>query len=159
MMAGLGNNPSFVWRSLLGAREIISKGSVWRIGDGRTTGVSTHYWLSHSSIFLNGAQDGLCVCDLINDNTRQWDRVKIFATFAQRTRDEILAFLLTNPNLPDTMFWKENKAKRFSVRTAYQVALRLQSHNRVEHLSTQLHRPTWNNLWTLNVPPKVRTFI
>ena len=124
------------------------------IGDGRTIGISAHSWLSHSPIFLNGAQDSLRVCDLINGSTRRWDRGKVFATFHQRTRDEIMAFPLTNLNLLDTMFWKENKAQRFSVRTAYQVALRLQNQNRVEHSSAQMHRPTWNKLWTLNVPLK-----
>ena len=33
--AELGNNPSFVWRSLLAARDIIQAGSRWTIGDGR----------------------------------------------------------------------------------------------------------------------------
>lgn len=55
MMAGLGNSPSFVWQSLLAARDNISEGSSLRIGDGRTIGISAHSWLPHSPIFLNGA--------------------------------------------------------------------------------------------------------
>lgn len=70
-----------------------------------------------------------------------------------------MALPLTNHNLIDAIFWKENKAQRFSVWTTYQMALRLQNHNRVEHLAAQLHHPTWNKLWILNVPPKVHSFI
>ena len=51
MEAELGNNPSFVWRSLLAAREIIKEGSRWKVGNGRKIGVFTHIWLSHSSAF------------------------------------------------------------------------------------------------------------
>ena len=34
MDAGLGNNPSYVWRRLLAAREIIQEGAV-KVGDGK----------------------------------------------------------------------------------------------------------------------------
>jgi len=52
MDAELGSNPSYVWRSLLAAKEIICEGSKWGVGDGRTIGVTTHKWLSHKPIFL-----------------------------------------------------------------------------------------------------------
>ena len=50
MDAELGSNPSYVWRSLLAAREIIW--DRWRVGDGNTIGVTTHKWLSHKPVFL-----------------------------------------------------------------------------------------------------------
>ena len=34
MEAEIGCNPSFVWRSLLGARELIRAGTLWHVGDG-----------------------------------------------------------------------------------------------------------------------------
>jgi hypothetical protein len=33
--ASLGNRPSFAWRSLLYAKELIIQGSLWRVGDGK----------------------------------------------------------------------------------------------------------------------------
>uniref|UniRef100_A0A7N2L616 Reverse transcriptase zinc-binding domain-containing protein n=1 Tax=Quercus lobata TaxID=97700 RepID=A0A7N2L616_QUELO len=35
MDAELGSNPSYVWRSLLAAREILWEGSRWRVGDAK----------------------------------------------------------------------------------------------------------------------------
>lgn len=52
MDAVLGNNPSYVWQSLLAARDIIHDGAQWRVGDGQSIKVSTDMWLSHKPIFL-----------------------------------------------------------------------------------------------------------
>lgn len=32
----LGNKPSFAWRSILNARQLLNQGLVWRVGDGRS---------------------------------------------------------------------------------------------------------------------------
>ena len=81
----LGRNPSFVWRSLLEARDIIMEGSRWQVGDGRTIEVATHVWLPHTPIFLQEPTLNMRVCELIDEDTRQWDRGKVLATFAQKT--------------------------------------------------------------------------
>ncbi|XP_075674872.1 putative mitochondrial protein AtMg00310 [Castanea sativa] len=94
MDAELGINPSYVWRSLLAARDVIIEGSKWKVGDGRSIGVLTHIWLSHKLIFLGEQQPGLMVKDLIDSNTMQWDREKIFDLFAHRRRMEILSIPL-----------------------------------------------------------------
>ena len=69
MDAVLGNNPSYVWRSLLAARDIISEGSIWKVGDGRNILVSTHKWLPHKPVFLGDDQPNLHVSDLIDSTT------------------------------------------------------------------------------------------
>ena len=52
MTAELGPNPSFVWRSLLVARDVIREGSTWKVGDGRNIGVLSHKWLQNEPDFL-----------------------------------------------------------------------------------------------------------
>ena len=54
---------------------------------------------------------------------------------------------------------KENKSQRFTVCSAYQVALRLKHPNQAEHSSAHAHGSTWRGLWKLKVPPKVHTFL
>ena len=157
--AELGNNPSFVWRSLLAARDIIHTGSRWTIGDGRNVSVASHSWLPHSPVFLNTPSQDMKVIDLIDKDTWQWDRGKLFATYDRRTCESILALPLTHQNSHDKLIWKENRSQRFTVRSAYQVALRLKYPNQAEHSSVQAHGSTWRKLWKLNVPPKVRTFL
>ena len=47
MEVGLGLNPSFVWRSLLEARELIRAATVWKVGDGRSIKLEDNRWLPH----------------------------------------------------------------------------------------------------------------
>ena len=53
MEADLGDNPSFVWRSLLEARDLIKAGSRWQVGDGKSIGVMSHAWLPDAPVFVN----------------------------------------------------------------------------------------------------------
>ena len=112
----LGHNLSYVWHSLLAAREIIRDGACWKIGDGRKIDVSTHKWLSHKPVFLGEARPKMLVCELMDTETRQWDREKIFDLFAYRTRKEILSIPLQNNTARDSLIWKENGSKKFTVR-------------------------------------------
>ena len=103
MDAKLENNPSYIWMSLLAVRNIICEGSKWKVGNGRTIGVSTHNWLSHEPVFLGEQQQGLMVKDLIDGHTKQWDRERIFDLFTHRTRMEILAIPLPQDTSQDTL--------------------------------------------------------
>ena len=86
MEAELGNNPSYVWRSLLVAREVIREGSMWKVGDGSSIQVSKHKWLPNRPVFLGTPRPQMYVNELIDRATVQWDREKIFNLFAYRTR-------------------------------------------------------------------------
>lgn len=127
------NNPSFVWRSLLSARDVIITGSRWRVGDGSLIGVPTHKWPSHDPIFLGQPNPELQVSDLIDNDSRQWDRGKIHALFSQHTSREILAIPLNNLHTRDSLIWMKNKSRTFSVKSTYQVAVRLKQQHDEEH--------------------------
>ena len=159
MDAELGSNPSYVWRSLLAAREIICEGSKWEVGDGRTICVTTRKWLSHKPIFMGEQQPDLKVKDLIDSDIRQWDREKIFDLFAHRTSMEIMSMPLPRTNTRDVLIWKENKSQSFTVKSAYQVALRMKETTQIEHSTARTEWHLWRKLWRLNVPPKVRMFL
>ena len=54
---------------------------------------------------------------------------------------------------------KENKPQEFTVKIAYQVALWLNHPPSEEHSSVAQDQGLWKRLWSLNVPPKVWTFM
>ena len=79
--------------------------------------------------------------------------------FAPSTRCENLAIPLNALHRRDELEWKENRARRLSVKATYQVALRLLHHDGVEHSNAGIDGKVWKTIWALKVPPKVRNFI
>ena len=159
MEAELGSNPSMVWRSLLQACNVIREGSVWEVGDVRSIGISCHKWLPHPPCFRDEADQDLRECDLINEATHQWDQSILAATFTQATVEDILRIRVDTLNTRDKLTWKENKPRECTVKTVYQVALRLNHPHSGEHSSASQDQRLWKRLWSLNVPSKVKTFM
>ena len=65
------------------------------------------------------------VKELVDQQTKQWDRGKVTTLFEEVTHQEILAIPLTQVEEEDKVVWKVNKSHDFSVKSAYQVVLRL----------------------------------
>nr|POE67499.1 hypothetical protein CFP56_36665 [Quercus suber] len=99
----------------------------------------SHAWLPNAPVFVNAPTREMKVRELIEEDTRQWDRGKIHALFDRRACEDILAVPLNQLSSPDKLIWKENRTHSFSVRTAYQVALRLKNRHQSEHSSVQVH--------------------
>ena len=79
--------------------------------------------------------------------------------FEPHTCVDILNLLLPNILSNDVLVWKENKANLFSVKSAYSVALSMLHPLMINHSNTGMDRKLWKTMWSLNVPPKVRTFL
>ena len=82
-------------------------------------------WLTHKPVFTGEEQSNMLVSELIDEDTGLWNRQKVQELFAPSTRCEILAIPLNALHRRDELEWKENRARSFSVKDAYQVALRL----------------------------------
>lgn len=73
-------NPSFAsyaWRSIIWGREVIKKGAIWRIGDGKFVDIWVDRWLprKYSPRVLSSRRDELTdskVCSLIDRDQKQW---------------------------------------------------------------------------------------
>ena len=141
------------------AREMIRKGTRWRVEDGRHIQVAAHKWLNHDPIFLGSPPNSLFVSELIDEDARQWDRGKIQALFAPSTQKEILAIPLNNLHSSDELVWKENSTQNFTVKTAYKIALGLKNQPQGEHSQARQNGRIWKKVRKLNVPPKVRSLL
>ena len=64
--ASLGNNPSYVWRSIMASQKLVKHGLRWQIGNGFNVQVWKDKWLPSSSTFrvvfprLNSPLDHKC---------------------------------------------------------------------------------------------------
>ena len=109
--------------------------------------------------FRDGENINQKVSDFIDTDTWQWDRPKLYETFAQRNRREILAIPLNRTCTRDMLIWKENGKHEFTVKSTYQVALRLRQKVDAEHSRAQEDGRRWKMIWKMKVPPKIKTFI
>lgn len=58
--SSIGYAPSFAWRSILSARDLIHKGAQWRIGNGEKVLVCKDKWISyHIGFKIQGPERGL----------------------------------------------------------------------------------------------------
>ena len=99
------------------------------------------------------------VRELIDVETRQWDRAKLAYQFEPHTCADILNLPLPNILSNDVLVWKENIANSFLVKSEYSVALSMPHPLMVNHSSAVMDGKLWKTVWSLNVPPKVHTFL
>ncbi|KAL0435443.1 UNVERIFIED_CONTAM: putative mitochondrial protein [Sesamum radiatum] len=110
LSAGIGCNPSYTWRSLHAALDVIRAGFRWRIGCGRAVQVWLDPWIPRLFSFRvlspPGAQDPhLRVCDLIDAQSKDWDRERVRALFWHEEAEVILAIPLSSVDGEDFFVW------------------------------------------------------
>ena len=84
--AQLGRRPSYVWRSLLAAKDIVDIGSRWVVGNGESVNIWEDRWIPTSDsfkvvslrVFMDPEKVLAC---LLDKDTRSWDVDKVRSTF------------------------------------------------------------------------------
>jgi hypothetical protein len=94
--SNIGNNPSFAWRSIWRARQVLLLGCRWQIGNGSKISVMNEPWLRENQrSFIYGPQTqnvySLKVQHLLLPNVKRWDEDKIYSIFSREVAREILA--------------------------------------------------------------------
>ena len=72
---------SYTWKSIIHAREVVHKGAIWRIGNGKKIKFWDHQWLPKpgcSKIISPRAGSAVVrVSELFYPNSRVWDSGKL----------------------------------------------------------------------------------
>lgn len=105
--AGLGSNPSLVWRSLLWARTLTKRGLLMRVGDGASINLFLDPWIPglRSGYLTNRGQPISTVAQLIKPN-RTWDTQLLNQVAMSFERDEVAKIPLPMDAHSDTIFWR-----------------------------------------------------
>lgn len=45
LKAGLGSNPSYIWRSILWSKKLLVNGLIWRVGDHKSIKIFEDKWI------------------------------------------------------------------------------------------------------------------
>ncbi|GAU22925.1 hypothetical protein TSUD_326970, partial [Trifolium subterraneum] len=124
--APLGYNPSFIWRSMWQARQILCLGCRWRIGSGDTIRVMHDPWLRGSANrWVPSPQPAgvyqLFVRDLLHENYKAWNVAKVRNLFSKDVAEKILETPLVSSVREDKVVWDEERNGCYSVKSGYKL--------------------------------------
>nr|XP_027101745.1 uncharacterized protein LOC113722690 [Coffea arabica] len=162
------NNASWLWRSLMGARELVNLGTRRKIGNGMNTNIWEDSWIPGN---LNGRvtttrdmDNGLHkVHELICHKT--WNTNLVFKIFNPQDAERIVATPISLAGKEDRHFWIYGTDGNYSVSSGYklQVGHEERKHNRIKkETSTSWEDQTqrlWKDLWKLKVKHKQKIFL
>ncbi|XP_031120574.1 uncharacterized protein LOC116023707 [Ipomoea triloba] len=154
--AALGSNPSFCWRSIMAAHELVCAGVQRRIGNGRTTLIWGHPWLPddpspmvHTP--MPAVLNGSVVSGLINPDSGTWDLSILHDIFTPNDIDRILTIPIS-PHHEDSWFWLGDPKGCYTVKEGYRSVIG-------EVVSTPGTFDSWLHLWKIKCPAKWKMFI
>lgn len=169
MDAQVGKKPSYVWRSIMAARETVEKGSRWCIGNGRTVEIWHDRWIPTSDNFKvispKGSDGELVkVVQLIDGETGVLKVDLIKKTFLPHEAETILRIPLSPRLLEDSRIWAWSKNDNFIVRSAYGVALKVlkeASSAKDGGVCSEKEKSVglWKLVWKLNWSNKIKHFL
>lgn len=153
MEAGLGSSPSFIWRSILEAKKVISAGSSWRIGTGQEINIIDQPWLNYlENPFITTISPSLInqnVSSLFKSGTKEWDMEVINDIFEDRDRQCIVNTRVEQDLNRDILFWKLEHTCQYSVKSAYSL---LQEQKGIWNAVD--NDGFWKKFWLIKAPPK-----
>lgn len=118
---------SYTWRSILSARDLISRGMRKVVGSGSTVAIWTDPWvptLPNFRVFGRGNADEegpKMVCELIEDGV--WKDEVLHQSFSIWEVNAIKSIALPRTHRCDQWTWHYNKKGEFTVRSAYYLEL------------------------------------
>ncbi|XP_074328110.1 putative mitochondrial protein AtMg00310 [Apium graveolens] len=122
--ANLGANPSYMWRSILAAQEMVKQGGRRWIGDGQDTRVWQVQWLPCRQNGLITSEmppelEQMRVNSLMQTDCKAWDEELVRDLFNDRDMDLILRIPLSIRSNFDSWYWVHDNDGHFTVRSCY----------------------------------------
>jgi hypothetical protein len=157
---------SYTWRSIAQSRDIIRRGSRWRIGNGGNVKIWQDQWLkgTHSGRILSNplsqAPDTR-VCRLIDPVFNCWRPHLIAELFSPHDASLILKTPLPPRPVRDSLLWNHTSTGQLTVKSVYSFLWGEQEvlPNNPSSSSRCGIRQFWKWLWSISVPNKLKTFM
>lgn len=155
MEAKLGSGPSFIWRSILEARRIISAGSCWRIGNGTKIQILGQPWLNNNNPYITTVSPALenqRVASLFCEHSKEWDFEVVHDVFEVRDQHLIASTTIEQELEDDVLTWKLENSGQYSVKSAYKL-LQQEKGNWGEDILF------WRSLWNIKAPTQALNLV
>uniref|UniRef100_A0A453CB40 Reverse transcriptase domain-containing protein n=1 Tax=Aegilops tauschii subsp. strangulata TaxID=200361 RepID=A0A453CB40_AEGTS len=156
-------NASPSWQAISYGLELLKKGLVWRVGNGRSIRVWRDNWIPGPFSYKPISPQGRCrirfVSDLLNQNG-SWNYGLLNEYFVEADVQEMVK-IIASPRLDDDVIaWGPGKYGVFTVKSAYSLAFE-EAHCGTDVSSSSSpsgQRKCWDFIWKSWAPPAVRNF-
>ncbi|KAK2447871.1 putative mitochondrial protein [Trifolium repens] len=161
--AKIGFQPSYAWRSIQSATDVIKLGSRWRIGNGEQVKIKEDRWLPNQVGFkvwsrCEMLENGALVSTLIDSDTKQWNRELVVQSFYPHEAKQILSIPISQRLPADKMIWHYERDGEYSVRSAHHLVKQHNSRDDAASSGQQMNS-LWREIWKAPVPNRVRNFL
>ncbi|KAL0410966.1 UNVERIFIED_CONTAM: hypothetical protein Slati_3686300 [Sesamum latifolium] len=136
-------------------------GTRWRVGSGVHIKVWHDKWIPRNSTYRlvtppDTMNNNMRVTELIEENGRKWNEELIRKLMMPEDADVILSIPLAS-NTEDKLVWHLSKNGRFSVRSAYNLAVNIEE-LKIGGCSNSLSKNHWDFIWKSVAPHRVQLF-
>lgn len=154
---------SYAWQSILKARQVMEKGMIWRIGDGKKTRIFHDNWIpgvfplkaaARSQEFL----DDSMVSSLIDAETGEWNGQVIDQLISPFLVQRIKVIPLRKMSQEDCIAWPRSSDGNYTVKTGYQLLDEMENREVASSSDQFAQRSFWNGIWKLNISKKMQIF-
>nr|XP_023917061.1 uncharacterized protein LOC112028598 [Quercus suber] len=162
--ATMGRSPSYAWRSLMAAQSIVQRGMRWQVRNGNKIRVWHDKWIPRPCTYKVISKEkpnsaNALVCELINKGTGEWNIDKLNSWFLPDDKDTIMGILLSSSNANDRLVWAKNRSGKFTIKSAYALALEEKTQNTMAGCSNEsARRKIWKTIWQMRIPQKIKHF-
>ena len=162
--AQLSKRPSFAWRSIMAAKDVILEGTRWNIDNGAKVRIWEEKWMPTPSSYKVVSprmtlSNGDYVSCLIDQELHAWKADAIHRTFLSHEAQVILGIPFSSLPTKDHLVWAVTPNEAFSIRSAYYVAKKLLNSQAEGQCSdNSAMKALWKLIWGLKCLSKIRNF-
>jgi hypothetical protein len=162
--ARLGSKPSYAWRSIQSAVDLIESGLIWRIRDGVKARIWGEKWIPTPTTFMIQTQPRLMstttkVRELGDTDTNWWDFQRLRDNFSTEEVRAIASIPISGVGNPNVRVWRGTDSGMFLVRSAYQLAMELEQMSKPGCSRQVEESEIWRVLWQLKMPNSDKNFL
>ena len=164
MEAKESSNASFAWKSILRGRDVIKRGAVWRIRNGKSVHIWGDRWLLgavNNKVISPAvvANTSTLVSSLIDQTNRVWKGEIIESYFFEWEAKIIKNIPLCRSIQEDVLIWPFSPDGEYTVQTGYRFLQKQHMDNEPGSSEDAVLKSLWKKIWGLKVPEKVRNLV
>lgn len=126
--------------TILPGLDLLKQGIIWRVGNGSQIRIWRDPWIPRGSSLRVTTRPGRCrlrwVSELLDTDGRDWDVDKLIHLFNPADVEEITKIKIHVRSSEDFIAWHWEKSGIFTVRSAYNLSLKLQHGQNVQSSSS-----------------------